>query len=98
MTQYYSVNFSRLQQISILASAGYEIVLYRGQSPIKEKQNELCCSAGFSGHKKNGDDPTTFLQVIWKRGVLGCSTNSFVQRPGKSINIKLNCLSKGFIY
>ena len=55
MTHFYSVNFSRLQQNSTLASTGYEIELYRGQSPFKEEQYELCCSAGFLGHKKYGD-------------------------------------------
>ena len=52
MTQFYAVNFPRLQQNSRLASTGNEIVLYRGESPIKEVQYELCCSACFSGHKK----------------------------------------------
>ena len=56
MTQFYSVNFSRLPENSSLAKTGYEIVLYRGQNPFKEEPYELCCSAGFSGYKKHGDD------------------------------------------
>ena len=51
MTQFFSVIFSRLPQNSSLASTGYEIELYRGQNPFKEKQYELYCSAGFWGHK-----------------------------------------------
>ena len=61
MTQFYSVNFSRLPQNSSLASTGYEILLYRGQNPFKEEEFELCFSAGFSGHKKHGYDSTVFV-------------------------------------
>ena len=43
MTQFYSVNFSRLPQKSSLASTGYEIVLNRVQNPFKGEQYELCC-------------------------------------------------------
>ena len=68
MTQFYSVNYSRPAQNFSLASTGYEIVLYRGQNPFKEEQYELCSSAGFSGHKKHGDDSTVFRQFIWERG------------------------------
>ena len=37
MTRFYSVNFSRLPEISSLASTGYRIVLYGGQNPFKEE-------------------------------------------------------------
>ena len=69
------VNFSRLLQNSSLASTWYEITLYRGQNPFKEEHYELCCSAGFSGHQKPGDDSTVFRQFIRQRGVPGCSTS-----------------------
>ena len=71
----FSVNCSRLPQTSSLAITGYEIVIYRSQNPFKEEQYELCCSAGFSGHKKHGDDSTVFHQFVWERGVPSCSTS-----------------------
>ena len=64
------MNFSRLPQSFSLASTGYEIVLCGGQSPFKEEQFELCCSAGFSGHQKPGDDSTEFRQFVWERDAL----------------------------
>ena len=94
MTQFYSVNFSRLPQNSSLASAGYEIVLNRGQKSFNEEQYELCCSAGFSGYKKHGDDSTVFRQFCWERDVPGCSTSWSVQTPGRSIDINFQCLPK----
>ena len=75
MTQLYSANFSRLPQDSSMAKTGYEIVLCGGQNPFKEEQYELCCSAGFLGHQKPGDDSTVFCQLFWERDVPGCSTS-----------------------
>ena len=63
MTQFYSFYFSGLAQNSSLANTGYEIVLYRGMNPFKEEQYELCCSAGFSGHKKHGGDPISSVHL-----------------------------------
>ena len=75
MTQFCSVNFSRLPQDCSLAGIGYENVLNGGQNPFEEEQYELGCSAGFSGHQKPGDNSTLFRQSIWERGVPDSSTS-----------------------
>ena len=67
MTQFYSVNTSSLPKNSSLAIKSCEIVLCGGQIPFEEEQYELCYSAGFRGHQKNGDDSTVFRQFIWER-------------------------------
>ena len=62
------------------------------------KRSNMRCSVGFSGHKKHGDDSTVFCQFIWELGVPGCFTSWSVQTPGRSIDIKFQCLPKGLVY